>query len=342
MNNKQFLADVELVYKWRKQLGDIVGRKYVQEKLGCSESYARSVLAAVRYRLAIESAPDIDTSDEQHDIQIVDWRDILKDFDKTRKLSIESIKHQDLVELSIEPSGRFVPILFSADWHIGSYYTNLDRLADFIDEVIEYNIKISLVGDIIDNFVVSKIKEAMMLAYMPTHIAKQVAISIIKDLHKNGVLLNFVLGNHELFDAREVGATLFDLVDFSGIPISRNRAKLHLNIGGIEYKICEIHKSRKGRSYRNPTHQNVREYLENCPDVDMVVSAHTHLPGFLLSRWHNKWVYLVTLGTTNNMDTSRVFSGASSADFSPIFLFDSEEKQIIFVNSMDQFKMLVD
>lgn len=54
----------------------------------------------------------------------------------------------DFPEFFIE-SGRPVPILFIADWHIGSWGTDYDEINDTINEIERLNLKIVILGDML-------------------------------------------------------------------------------------------------------------------------------------------------------------------------------------------------
>jgi predicted phosphodiesterase len=226
------------------------------------------------------------------------------------KKPVEAVKR---VELPNKKSA----ILFLSDVHLGSIYTDYAAIRDMWQWILTTeNLYVVIVGDFIDNFAAPVPKLLLAGAesqLISPEVQRQLYKTYLLALQERGKILGAVLGNHEGFAALDLW--------FDGqlkFPVETNRLYLWVTVGGQEYKIALVHRSRFN-SIINPSHSSLRELHLNYPDADVVVTSHTHSPsvtkllyprdGQLLER-----ILLKTGTLKNDPHSSQFFSPSGIGD----------------------------
>jgi len=183
---------------------------------------------------------------------------------------------QDIVPIDLTHKAYPFAILFLADLHIGSIYTDYDEFLA-VKSFIQKNkdkVFVGLCGDIIDNFdnVPGFLQRVGIDSQVvPPSVQRVIFQKILKEV--KDVTIGYAVGNHEEFSSLEY---IFEQAcDF---PIGLNRLCMKLALPNNEsYIIAMVHKGRFN-SYLNPTHTNLRELQKNYPFANAIVTSHTHFP----------------------------------------------------------------
>lgn len=246
-------------------------------------------------------------------------------------------------EVKIETDSTKIVILFVADVHMGSVFTDYRSLKDAWEFLIETpNLFLCVVGDFIDNFA-SPAPPRLLQAGIDSQLVspdvqRNLYKAFLQVLQEKKKILAVVLGNHEDFSSLSVW--------FDGelkFPIARNRLYLKLLVNDQEYRIALIHKPRFN-SYLNPLHGPLRELHLNYPDADVVVCSHTHSPAAMKVLYPFDGVlterFLLRTGTLKNDIYNYSFYSPAGATTDvetalPSLLFSSTKKKIAYFSFFD-------
>jgi len=338
MKNKYSDSIKEEAYKlWQTGLGRIK----ISQILGIPASTVRNWINSFKNGKNIIKDKNEDFNEnEDLNIQLLntDWRKIINQAIQYADLQKETSGYQNEFEIDLTNyDKKYFGIIFSSDWHLGSAWTDYKEFMKMIDFILENKIKISIVGDTIDNFILKHLKYPMLNSTLTPRLQKLMLLNLLNELVKNDCLLNFCLGNHELFDERLVGASILTYFNLK-VPISHNRAVFYLKFKNIKYKIVEVHKA-LGSSIYNKTHAAQRELRWHHPDADVIVTAHRHFPCVVLDYNFRKFQWLVRLGTFKITDEYTYdYWDKSATILNPIFLFNTKIHEIIWLQKLEHYK----
>jgi len=172
-------------------------------------------------------------------------------------------------------------IVFLADWHVGSRYTEYEKLSLMIDDINRYeNVYVLILGDLIDNFNV-KVSSLGNQALIPLMKQKQIVEYYVEKLADK--CIGMAQGNHE---ERSVITDDYDFTEYMARKFKVNYlgfvGMLNIDLGLTDKKLRILagHKY-KGYSMYNPVHQCIRAKREIDPTADVVVYAHQHVKAML-------------------------------------------------------------
>ena len=265
-----------------------------------------------------------------------DWRSILSSATERSNTRIGLMGFDREREFRFDEP--YIDMMCWADMHMGDMYTDYDAIVRDVNRMLEAKrLKVAIVGDAIDNFHSSKLLLPMLEQVLSPNEQKTLLLNILDELIRAGKLMVIVLGNHEMFDLRSSGDSIFNLLDFGGVPICYNRLHTNVVVGDQEYRCDFMHKV-KGSSMYNVQHGNARHIRENCPDADVVVSAHTHSPGFEYCIIQGRPRIMIKTGTSKGADNFS-WSGwpDGQAPYAPVVrLFGGSEKKMRHIHGLDE------
>jgi len=268
-----------------------------------------------------------------------DWRKILSQGQMNAELNkeISGIKNEFVVDKYKDYPYPYFPVMFTADWHIGNTWTDYEAFLQFMEFIITNQIKLSVVGDMIDNFILDNLKFPMLNTSLTPRQQKIALLNLLDELLRNDCLLNLCLGNHDLRSERAIGETIFSFFDLK-VPVSHNRTVMELKFNDVSYKILEVHKA-LGFSIYNKLHAGQRELRWHHPDADVIVLAHKHTPAILHDYNFRKWQWIVMVGTfQKHSEYIYDYWDKAATIYNPIFLFGTKEKKIKLVEYFEDFK----
>lgn len=231
----------------------------------------------------VEQSPPLFEYIKEHEFNLDDWLSHSNHFSNLKKKREIGQESADIEIKTDEP----IAITYSADWHLGSsivdYRQFTDNLRYFLNTPGLY---MATVGDLIDNFSRFKNIMAVMNQVMNKEEQEDLLSAILDKLIESKKLLCVVCGNHEWRDETIIGSSFIKrlMAEKERVPYMEAKGILNLKIGKISYTNLLAHKSRFN-SYLHPLHSAKRLYELEYP-ADVVVTAHTHNPGFEVSWRH--------------------------------------------------------
>ena len=167
-------------------------------------------------------------------------------------------------------------LVFVGDQHIGSPNTDTGRVFAEAEHIIKTpEAYIVQLGDVVDNYIVSKLLHLNFDASMSIEAQWQLArryFELIKDR-----LIAVVSGNHELWSMKLAGVDLLGSI-VPGCYYDRFDLKLEVRVRSARFRIWARHRW-PGQSIYNPTHGQERGARFLDPSFDIYVGAHTHAGG---------------------------------------------------------------
>jgi hypothetical protein len=168
------------------------------------------------------------------------------------------------------------PIMLAmlGDQHIGNAGTNVKRI--FAEQKTIKQTPGAYVwqmGDVVDNFIVGKLKEQNMKPAAPIWEQWQLAQEYMDRWGKR--MVAFVGGNHGAWTMSETQIDYRRDICPDGVLYDGDDIRATVSVGSATYKVWARHKWR-GHSIYNPTHGMERAMRFNDPNHDIYVGAHTH------------------------------------------------------------------
>lgn len=209
----------------------------------------------------------------------LDWRRVINAAIEMQDIRNNNSWTQDICRIEI-PTDKPVAIMFTSDEHIGSMATDYDAWLNSIDYLFDtpglYAVN---VGDPIENQKKFRTVSPILSQVISPTLQPQVYGQVLLEMFNRGKLLAMSGGNHDLeFDERIFGEG--DLKQYAErlVPYFDGKGLVELVVGDVTYRILMMHKTRY-HSFINTLHGAKREYQLTLP-ADIVVTAHTHKPGF--------------------------------------------------------------
>lgn len=271
-----------------------------------------------------------DSEDLKHDRDINDILNIFRELKRIKEtIYCKTEDIQSTLNYVIEENKPVVVVFFS-DWHLGSIWTNYSNIVDVWIKTMEHSeVYVVFAGDIVDNFENLLFFQTVNSQIITPEKQKEILIKMFKILAYKKRLLVAVLGNHERY-----------IKDFDemlqSVPIAVNRIYFKIRVFLQEYKIAVVHKS-KFSSNSYPIHSAFRELMMTYPGADIVVTAHTHVPGLCVCYYPQGEKILVKTGTFKN----GLYENSFPEGLSPcVILYPVEKKVVPFMRLKDAIKTI--
>lgn len=228
-------------------------------------------------------------------------------------------------------------VAFSADWHLGSAGVDYATFLDHVRLILETpNLFVGTVGDLVDNFVKSRMKSAMLHALFGPQEQYDVVREIFRMLGDK--MLWHADGNHDAWTDDESGVNMLGMMlseAVANVPYLPYGGGINLvvNDGKVVYRIFAKHKYRFNSSF-NATHGNKRMHELESP-YDVGVTAHTHNPSVEHThRWngvYGKDIIHIVCGTYKVSDPYAAANGYGQSSWIavPVVVFYPDEKRMI-------------
>ena len=274
--------------------------------------------------------------------------DLAKD---NQRLNADMSQSQDTGRIKFETSKRYVPIVFSSDWHMGANSADYDALQRHIDMILSNEVYMLLFGDLVDNFVRFRSIQPVLEQVLNPKMQYEMLGALIREFQeaKPRRILAAWWGNHDVQrDEQILGSSRVKSLLAENFIYFNGKGVLELQINDIKYHIGGSHYF-KGFSIYNKTHALIRavrfEFGGLC---DVVVMGHLHNYAYAYLRDYELMqefgydlggdIHLLQLGTFNVDDGfgKRFFKKGQVG--LPILLFDSEKRDIRWLKNPEWVK----
>ncbi len=207
------------------------------------------------------------------------WREWLEFLVENQKLHKKSSFSQDVANIEIK-TDKPVGVVYSSDWHLGSESIEYNRFLEDMEFLLAHdNLKLALVGDLIDNFTQFKNVLAVTQQLISPKQQRRILESLIEELVEKDKLIISGYGNHDVeFDERIIGHSFVQDILSKSVPYFNGKGIMKLKVGDVEYTNLILHKTRYN-SFIHALHGAKREYQLTFP-ADVVVCGDKHLSGF--------------------------------------------------------------
>jgi len=221
-------------------------------------------------------------------------------YKKDRRMVEQIYYHQPAVlknDATVE-SEKPVAIVFTGDWHVGNDATDHTSLRSDINLLAKLDVKIVLMGDLIDNYIPEAPRGGQHDAVLRPKDQKRLVMELVRVL--DGKVIGVVGGCHEEWSYKQDD---FDFADYLAEDLDR----LNLNFGGViqfivggtTYYVGVAHKYPGG--YANELGPPKR-FFSNLGPVDVVALAHVHKPFQGQFIQQGRLVHAVTCGSYKKED----------------------------------------
>jgi len=272
-------------------------------------------------------------------VSSVDWRDFINLCNTNQEVIENASYTQDVVKIQID-TDKPVAIAWSADWHLGSLFTDYKSWQEDLEFILQTkNLYMATVGDLSENFP-AKFKSArapLQQILAPEH-QQSMLEGILTELVQNEKLLMAAKGNHDVdFDEQLTGQSQIKRFMSRLVPFFNGKGFAQIMVGSEMYTVLMVHKTRFN-SYMHALHGIKQEYKETIP-ADIVVGAHTHKPGFECYHHYDMsrdLGYIIKTGTYKVEDEfSKSFWTKGVVGVPTTLLFPHTHKIMIFSNAQD-------
>ncbi|MEJ2636872.1 MAG: hypothetical protein P8184_16485 [Calditrichia bacterium] len=262
-----------------------------------------------------------------------DYFKILEDYKRVRGGS----KIKSVQDAEIKTRSGWAFIVFTGDWHLGSFYVKLKELESLIDFVADSpDVYAVFVGDMVDNFRRFRSTEALF-GQLPPNDQFKILASIIDRLTIGGKIAAATWGNHDVeFDERNAGFSYVKNLMKERTTFFDTLGKLRLKVDDVVYNIGLTHHY-KGESIYNPNHSHIRFIKEQFPDSDIVATGHKHFPAsnwFPIFKSEGQPVpYMIQCGSPKDDPHSARYYGRGLSG-NHYFLLNGYAKKLIHLNDV--------
>jgi len=269
----------------------------------------------------------------------VDWRAWLKNMKEHQSLSKKNDTSQDVATVRITPGANGkAGVCISADWHLGSLFTDYDSLQTNLDLILNtpYIYQIT-VGDIIHNF-----RKFFSLLCVHSQVASPkeqgVMLSLIlKEFMDKKKWICATWGNHDISHDEQLYGNSY-IADLLGdnLPYFNGKGRLILLVGEQKY-IIDMSHFFPGHSILNPNHSQGRQLRHYSPDADVIVQGHIHHPACQWYYYNNRRVCLVQVGSPTQDDNyfKRFWEAAQPGV--PLVMFHADRHEVALYPSLEEY-----
>ena len=212
----------------------------------------------------------------------LDLESIVSTMDSRQETYVQSELSQRSAEIDMTLKHPF-SVVFLADVHLGSVYTDHNQFFADMDKVIATpNMYVMFLHNLVDNAIPSKYPHNMLVNSIPPGEQFPLMQAWLKKLDKHNKVLAVVEADcHEGWSWSETGQSAAQLLyGYEGrqYPVLTNGGIVTLKTPGYEYKIGLWHKQGPFNSYFNKSHslQQIQR-LEHRGQVDVVAAGHNHV-----------------------------------------------------------------
>jgi predicted MPP superfamily phosphohydrolase len=227
--------------------------------------------------------------------------------------------------------------------HRGVDYAALERRLAFARE---FDVKILLLGDLIDGFIPGKLASGMV-DQAPIRDQVRAATQMLKE-YQDLILCNVSTPHHDGWTYQLTGVDLHEVMARDlDIPLIESGGSVSIAINEVSpYEVAVFHKIKGRNSSINLTHGSkvvVKEHGEYNPDL--VVSGHYHKSSVETTKVAGKKRGLIVCGTLKGHDKygqREGYIGGVDIDAFPVVFLRTDEHDFTIVESMKQAGEFID
>lgn len=268
----------------------------------------------------------------------LNWRKMFKYFENYKTEHKKADGSQDEATIRISPNERgMAGICFSADWHLGSLFTDYKLLKKNLELILDTdNIYQITVGDLNNNF-----RKFRSLLCSLTQLAspadqRQLLSAILKEFVVKKKWLCATWGNHDVvMDEQLYGESIIADLLGENFVYFNGKGRLNLLIGDQKY-IIEMSHFYPGHSILNPNHALGRQLRHYSPDADVIVQGHLHLPSAQWYYYSGRRINLIEVGGFNPDDNYFKRFWEASRFGVPVVIFHSDRHECVNYPSLEE------
>jgi len=297
-----------------------------------------------------ETAPDNETIDDtiwtyvdKNRKEAVPWQDFIEHAKTAQKFNERLSTSQDRATIRFLCDKEWLPVIFSADWHLGSVSINYDEFVRHINFVLENDIYMCLVGDLIDNFKPPfRSAQAILQQIMNPKMQKEFLAAIIREFQGKNKILAAWWGNHDVeWDENKFGESPVKQMLSEQFAYFNGIGRLTLHVNNQHYTIGASHYF-KGYSIYNKTHALIRAVWQQFgQECDVVVQGDRHVYAYQYVNQYEKDLHLLQIGTFKEDDGySKRFWGKGQIGI-PVMLFNTRRHDIMWLRKPEYLKYYI-
>lgn len=248
--------------------------------------------------------------------------------------------------IDVQSNRPIFPIMPLSDLHLGHRgvdYAALERRLAFARE---YDVKIILLGDIIDGFIPGKLASGMV-DQAPIRDQVRTATAMLRE-YQDLILCNVSTPHHDGWTYQLTGVDLHEFMAKDlDIPLIESGGSVSIAINEVPpYELAVFHKIKQYNSSLNLTNASKRVVqLHGEYDPDLVMSGHVHKSSVEVTKQRGKKRGLIVCGTLKGNDKygqREGYIGGVDIDAFPVVFLRTDEKDFTVVESMKQAGEFID
>lgn len=177
--------------------------------------------------------------------------------------------------LKVKPGKKYAELIWIGDIHLGSPQCKVARLQQMLKYCVEKGIYIMLMGDIIELSTRYSIGAGVYEQQYPGEVQMEIAIDILSEAAKKGLIIGSLQGNHEERVYNTSGINIMKIMcNRLDIPYLHNACWNVLRVGNQAYSVYTLH-GRTGARFEG-TALLALERISASFHADIVAMGHCH------------------------------------------------------------------
>lgn len=248
---------------------------------------------------------------------------------------------QDRALIEVQSNRPLFPIMPLSDLHLGHIGVDYEALKRRLDFAQEYDVKILLLGDLIDGFVPGGKFASGMIDQAPIKMQMEAAMQMLQK-YKDIILCSVSTPHH---DGWTYSLTGIDLSEYMAkgldIPLVESGGSLSIAINEVDpYELAVFHKIGNYNSSLNLTNASKRVIDKHGSyDPDIVLSGHVHKAATEQTTIRGKKRGLVVCGTLKGGDKwgkRQGYVGGVDVDKFPVIFLRTDRHDFTIIDDMAQ------
>jgi len=248
--------------------------------------------------------------------------------------------------IDVQSNRPTFPIMPLSDLHLGHRGVDYDALERRLKFAREFDVKILLLGDLIDGFIPAKLASGMV-DQAPIRDQVRAATQMLRE-YQDLILCNVSTPHHDGWTYQMTGVDLHEFMARDlDIPLIESGGSVSIAINEVEpYELAVFHKIKQYNSSLNLTNASKRVVqLHGEYDPDLVMSGHVHKSSVETTNQRGKKRGLVVCGTLKGGDKygqREGYIGGVDIDAFPVVFLRTDEHDFTVVESMKQAGEFID
>lgn len=253
---------------------------------------------------------------------------------------------RDRARIDVQSNRHLFPIMPLSDLHLGHRGVKYDLLQARLDFAREYDVKLLLLGDLIDGFVPAKFAGGMV-DQAPMRDQVRAATAMLRE-YQDLILCNVSTPHHDGWTYELTGVDLHEFMARDlDIPLIESGGSLSISINEVDpYELAVFHKIGNFNSSFNLTNASKRVIDKHgSHNPDLVVSGHVHKASTEQTTIRGKKRGLIVCGTLKGDDKwgkRQGFVGGVDINKFPVVFLRTDKHDFTIVEEMDQAGEFID